>query len=177
MVLFQIYLRPCRSDISEHEGNIIRNLDISKQRLLNTLSDDYEYGQKYINDLYENTPEWKLKPYLDPKPEDVSDDSTQCKDPSVLDSVWEQRQRCESTKGCRYERNTIEWNTCEPWTCDKISEIGWNNESTDNKNIQNDRKNKCENNPYGLNCGIAYPRHAASFPHMYDEISMVCMEK
>lgn len=172
---FKYICKPCEGlDISESE-NIIRDLDITRTKLINILSDNYEYGQKYVNDLYEHTPERKLKPYLEPKPEDVSDASSQCKDPSILDSVWEQRQLCESSPGCVYERNTYEWNTCEPWTCEKISEIGWNNEPTNDTTLKNDRKNKCVNNTYGLDCHIKDGRYAPDFPHFDVKITMECL--
>jgi hypothetical protein len=176
---FKYICKPCEGlDPSEIGGNIIRNLDISKQRFINTLSDDYEYSQQYIN---EHIPEQTLKPYLDPKPEDVSYASSQCSSPSIWDSVWEQRQLCEQSPGCVYEKNTYEWNTCkpssayEPWTCEKISEIGWNNEVTDDENLKSDRINKCENNTYGLNCGIAYPETAGG--PLSDRKNMVCEKK
>jgi len=171
---FKYICKPCEGlDLSETEENIIRNLDISKQRLINTLSDDYEYSQKHINDLYENTPERELKPYLHSKPEDVSDASSQCNDPNISNSVWEQRQICESSPGCRYVRNIVEWNKCEPWTCNKISEIGWNNEYPDDNNIKKDRINKCVHNPYGLKCDYEYPRSAGG--PFSDNINMMCV--
>jgi len=174
---FKCICKPCEGLDNKTKENIIRNLDTTEQELVNTLSDDYESSQKYLNDLYEDTPEWELKPHLVPKLEDVSDASSQCNDPSILNSAEKQRQICESSPGCRYVRNIIEWNTCEPWTCDKISEIGWNNEFSDDDDIKKDRKNKCVNNPYGLNCHIVNRASAPEFLHIANKKTMECMQK